>query len=571
MAKPPAAETTTTITVAEPSDLTALRVVVVHGAGTKVVPVAPGVPVVIGRAHPADIVVPDDGSLSRRHARLVAFEGGRATVEDLGSKNGTFVDDTRITKADLGVGAVARLGHGTTVLVKVAVTPARVDAFDTFERWLEEELVRSRTFGRAMTLLAVRVPRDGNEDGLVRAITGLLRPVDRAGLHHRTCVLVGLPETDEAAARDLVERLARVAPHVTCATFPRDATTADGLVARALGEREAPGPARQAAPGSKAMIALMAETLRIAKSRIPVLVRGETGAGKEVIARTLHEASPRRTARFLPLNCGAFTKSLLEAQLFGYERGAFTGANKTTKGAFELADGGTLFLDEVGELSPEAQAALLRVLETKKLVRVGGDEEIAVDVRIVTATHRDLEAMAAEGTFREDLLYRLDGTTLHVPPLRERPEDVEALAVQFIAEACEGDGVPRKTLSLGAMHVLLSYAFPGNVRELRNAMVRAVVVAEGPTIEAQDLPGKMRVSTAASAPAAPLADAAPPSAPGDFRERVREELQRFETKMITLALARAGGNQTLAARELNLPLRTLTHKIRELGIKKTFG
>jgi two-component system, NtrC family, response regulator AtoC len=565
-------ETTTTVTTG-PLDMTALRVVVVHGDGTKVVPVVAGVPIVIGRAHPSDIVVPSDASLSRQHARLVAFEGGRASIEDLDSKNGTFVDDARITKCDLEPGAVCRLGHGTTVLVKLATHTFEVDGYDAFERWLEEELVRSRTFGRPLALLAVRLPRKDHAHSIVRAVTSVLRPVDRAGMHAPTRVLVGLPETDAAAAAAVVERLARVATTVSLATFPKDATTVDGLVAHLLGEREQASTPRPAVPGSRAMVELMAETLRIAKSRIPVLVRGETGAGKEVVARTIHDTSPRKAGRFLPLNCGAFTKSLLEAQLFGYERGAFTGANKTTKGAFELADGGTLFLDEVGELSAEAQAALLRVLETKKLVRVGGDEEIAVDVRIVTATHRDLESMAREGTFREDLLYRLDGTTLHVPPLRERPEDVEALALQFITEACANDDVPQKSLSLGAMEALLSYSFPGNVRELRNAMVRAVVIAEGATIEARDLPAKMRTSPPTVSAPPPAATDGPALAgeTGDYRERVREELQRFETRVITAALTKAGGNQTAAARELNLPLRTLTHKIRELGIKKSFG
>jgi transcriptional regulator with GAF, ATPase, and Fis domain len=393
-------------------------------------------------------------------------------------------------------------------------------------------------------------------------------PFLRAAEHHKGLVLLGLARGSDKEAARAVATLGRDRL-VGSASFPDDAATADALVAKGLGDRgDGKSPTTSRSP---VMLALMNEARRVAASRLPVLVRGETGAGKEVVARAIHDASPRREARFLALNCGAFAKSLLEAQLFGHERGAFTGANKTTKGAFELADGGTLFLDEVGELSPEAQAALLRVLETKRLVRIGGDEEITVDVRVVTATHRDLEAMARDGAFREDLLYRLDGATLSIPPLRERPEDVEALATRFVAEACATDGLPQRALSLDTLAVLLEYPFPGNVRELRNAMTRAAVVAEGATIEPRDLPEKMRRSSTAPRPAGSPHEPADAPAAGDYKERVRAELQRIETRMITEALANAQGNQTVAARALNLPLRTLTHKIRELGIKKTFG
>lgn len=557
---------TTTVTPEDPFEATALRLVLVHGETTKTMPIAKGARVVVGRSHPADVVVPSDTSLSRRHVSLVVSEDGTLTLEDLGSKNGTFVDGKKVVRAELPLGAAARLGHGTSVLVQRASGSPLLVGYDDLVRWLEAEIARARAGGGRVSLMAWRAEK-GRENDVARAARTVLGPLVRAAEHHKGLVLLGLAQVSERDTARLVTKLGRDGL-AGSATFPGDVTTADALVAKALGAESAGAPLT--ASRSPAMLALMSEARRVAASRLPVLVRGETGAGKEVVARAIHDASPRREARFLALNCGAFTKSLLEAQLFGHERGAFTGANKTAKGAFELADGGTLFLDEVGELSPEAQAALLRVLETKRLVRVGGDEEIAVDVRVVTATHRDLELMARDGTFREDLLYRLDGATLAVPPLRERPEDVEALATRFVAEACVSDGLPEKALALDTIGVLLAYPFPGNVRELKNAMMRAAVVAEGPTIEPRDLPEKMRRSSTAARPSAAESDV-PDGAPGDYRDRVRAELQRIETKMITEALARAQGNQTVAARALNLPLRTLTHKIRELGIKKTFG
>lgn len=559
---------TTTVTPEDPFEAAALRLVLVHGDTTKAMPVAIGAPVVVGRAHPADVVVPSDTSLSRRHVSLVVSEDGTMALEDLGSKNGTFVDGKRVARAELPLGAAARLGHGTSVLVQRAAHSPPLASYDDLVRWLEAEMSRARGDGGRVSLLAWRAER-GREIDVARAARAALGPLVRAAEHHKGLVLLGLTRVSERETARLVTKLGRDGLAGSAAS-PEDATTAEALVAKALGEKGSTTPL--AASRSPAMLALMAEARRVAASRLPVLVRGETGAGKEVVARAIHDVSPRREARFLALNCGAFTKSLLEAQLFGHERGAFTGANKTAKGAFELADGGTLFLDEVGELSPEAQAALLRVLETKRLVRVGGDEEITVDVRVVTATHRDLELMARDGTFREDLLYRLDGATLAVPPLRERPEDVEALATRFVAEACASDGLPEKALGLDTIGVLLAYPFPGNVRELKNAMMRAAVVAEGPTIEPRDLPEKMRKASTAPRPTAPpLEPETLAPAAGDYRERVRAELQRIETKMITEALAKAQGNQTVAARALNLPLRTLTHKIRELGIKKSFG
>ena len=226
-----------------------------------------------------------------------------------------------------------------------------------------------------------------------------------------------------------------------------------------------------------------------------------------------------------------------------------------------------MFLDEIGELSLTAQAALLRVLETKKLTRIGGDREIDVDVRVVAATHRDLEAMCDAGGFRRDLLYRLNAVVLDLPPLRERVEEIEPLVAALLAEANTSSGRAVRGLSPEALELVRRYPWPGNVRELKNAIERAVVIARGDLVTEADLPARVReaagrVSNAPEEGAGEL---------GDFKERVRQQTQKLETEMIVEALRRTNGNQTEAAKLLNMPVRTFTHKMKELGIKKTFG
>jgi DNA-binding NtrC family response regulator len=302
---------------------------------------------------------------------------------------------------------------------------------------------------------------------------------------------------------------------------------------------------------------------RVAVSELPVLVIGETGSGKELVARALHERSPRANEALRAVNCGALPQNLLESELFGHERGAFTGADAEHPGLFEQAHGGTLLLDEVGELSPSAQAALLRVLETRRVKRVGGVEERAVDVRLVAATHRDLHAEVARGAFRQDLLYRLDGMTLSVPPLRERVEEILPLALRFLAEAQRNAASPVREIDADARRCLQDYAWPGNVRELRNVIERASVLSQGVAIGVVDLPERL-----CGAPSTIAAPSQPPEAEGGaaFKERVR----RYEVELIVDALRRAEGNQTAAARLLEMPLRTLVHKLKSYGIKKRF-
>jgi transcriptional regulator with PAS, ATPase and Fis domain len=307
-----------------------------------------------------------------------------------------------------------------------------------------------------------------------------------------------------------------------------------------------------------AMRALYEQAARAARATISVLVLGETGAGKEVLAQAIHRASPRARQPFIALNCAALSESLLEAELFGHERGAFTGATHAREGLFEAADGGTVFLDEVGELPPSTQVKLLRVIEEKKVMRVGARAAKAVDVRFVSATNRDLEAEVEAGTFRADLFFRLNGIALTIPPLRARRGEIEELARTFIARASAEMGrtdVP--SLSNEARDLLLRHAWPGNVRELRNAMERAVVLCSGTTLLPEHLPPRLTEPTVA-----------PPAGSTGAIGSLRDHVSSAERQRVLDVLQRCGGNQTLAASELGVSRRTLVSRLSEWGMTR---
>ncbi len=309
-------------------------------------------------------------------------------------------------------------------------------------------------------------------------------------------------------------------------------------------EKEAEFPADVVAE-SPAMRQVLILAEQVARQPTTVLITGESGTGKEVVARHIHRRSPRAEAPFVAVNCAALTESLLESELFGHEKGAFTGAVQSRPGRFELAHGGTLFLDEVGETSLALQTKLLRVLQEQQFERVGGTRTLAVDVRVVAATNRDLRQAIAERTFREDLFYRLNVFPIHLPPLRERREDILPLAEQFLRRLAARMGQPPRVLSDEARAALLAYDWPGNVRELQNAMERALIVASGESIRPEDLP----VSAGRFVPPSP-----------------RPSLAEIEKQAILQTLERCGGDRRRTAEALGISLRTLQYRLKEYGL-----
>jgi two-component system nitrogen regulation response regulator NtrX len=322
---------------------------------------------------------------------------------------------------------------------------------------------------------------------------------------------------------------------------------------------------------SEALARLSKEIERVAPTTGKVLITGENGSGKELVARAIHLGSRRADAAFVKLNCAAIPKDLIESELFGYERGAFTGAVQAKKGKLEMADGGTLFLDEIGDLSLDAQAKLLRAIETGEVERVGGTKTSTVDVRLVSATHKDLASAVRAGAFREDLYFRLNVLPLHVPPLRERREDIPLLAQHFLHTFAEAEGLADKELTPEASALLEGYSWPGNVRELRNLMERAVILVPGPLVHDRDIADWL-VPVTRSAPAGAGAAAADtgegdedgPAEPGTLRE----ELERREAEAIVKVLEAARWNVTQAAAQLGVDRTNLHRKMRKYGIRR---
>jgi len=299
---------------------------------------------------------------------------------------------------------------------------------------------------------------------------------------------------------------------------------------------------------------------KVAETDLSVLVRGESGTGKELVAQALHQRSTRRTRPFIAVNCAAISKELVESELFGHEKGAFTGADARRVGKFEAADGGTIFLDEIGDMAAETQAKVLRVLEERRFERVGGQNEIEVDVRVVAATHRDLEAEVAAGRFREDLYYRLKVVQVSIPPLRERLEDVPALAERFLNQVAERLGRERKNISEAALGELARGGWRGNLRELRNVIEQASVLASGQVIGPDDL----KVDGVEMAPAGTPATVDTEVA---FRDAKKNAVEDFERNYLIKALRENSGNVSRTAEAIGMVRQSLQQKIRELGLR----
>jgi DNA-binding NtrC family response regulator len=324
---------------------------------------------------------------------------------------------------------------------------------------------------------------------------------------------------------------------------------------------------------SEKMLAVFDLITQVAPSRSTVLIYGESGTGKELIAKAIHSASTRADKAFIPVNTGSIPVDLLESQLFGHVRGAFTSAVASKKGLFEVADQGTIFFDEISTISPETQAKLLRVIQEREFMRLGGTDTIKVDVRILTASNEDLAKLVREGRFRDDLYHRLNVISVQLPPLRDRKEDIPLLIDRFLEQFCHENGKPPRQFSHGAMKLLMDYDWPGNVRELENVVERAVVLSTQEGLDIDLLPESVRTREIVKGVRLQLAEFLPPL-PGEVGARTTapapslfEILEEVERRIIVDMLERTNWNQTEAAERFQIPLSTLNQKIKRLGIE----
>jgi DNA-binding NtrC family response regulator/pSer/pThr/pTyr-binding forkhead associated (FHA) protein len=540
---------------------------VIHVEGEdrgRVIDLPDGVDVTFGRSRGATVHVESE-KVSRMHAKI-SRKGDELTVEDLGSRNGTRVNGEKIEgPVRITAGDEVQIGSIVAVVGMTSGLRRASPLADDFrgEARLVAEVDRAMRYHRPLTIGLIRTANDAVIDAMARS----LRPMDLMAEDAGDDYLVILPELDPTEGAAAMERLldfARgagvVAKHAT-AHCPEDGTTVEALIGSVRAALRTGRSPREAAPAranepivlDPAMKRVFTLVERIADSAMTVLILGETGVGKEGVAEAIHHKSARRDKPLIKLNCAALPETLLESELFGYEKGAFTGADKRKVGFFEAADGGTLFLDEIGEMPLALQAKLLRVLERKMITRVGGTAEISTDVRVLAATHRDLEGEVRTGRFRQDLLYRIGGFTIVVPPLRDRGTEILPLAEHFARMTATEQGRPPPTLGEDAREALTSYSWPGNVRELKNAIERALVLA-GDSISLQDLPEKLRDAGHRMRPVAQSAD-------------MRGHLAEVERAAIVTALEAEDQNQTRAARRLGLSRRALIYKMEKYGLK----
>jgi transcriptional regulator with GAF, ATPase, and Fis domain len=543
----------------------------------------------IGRADNAYIRI-EDAQVSRKHATLVISRSG-IRIRDLGSINGTRVREQRVEPgktADLQPGDVIDIGN-TMLIVQYGATtvrPKHLWGHGVFEGRLEDECARAQREGASFAVVRLHV--DGDAAPAEEVLAVALRPGDPIASYgpgeYELLLSSVTPEQADELTRQLIAQLAQKGAHgrVGIACFPRDGRTAEALVQKsgdAVRGRDllAEDPATAAIViEDGAMQRLHRLVERVAAGTISVLLLGETGVGKEVFAETIHRRSPRATKPFLRLNCAALAESLLESELFGHERGAFTGAVAQKDGLLETADGGTVFLDEIGELPLSTQVKLLRVIEERRVQRVGGTRPREIDVRFIAATNRDLEGDVQRGRFRQDLFFRLNGISLMIPPLRDRVGEIEALGRAFIRQAWQASGArsAEPTLEPAALELLERYSWPGNIRELRNVIERAVLLAAGGPITPSLLPtekmGTMLVPSPDSGkfPAITVYGLTGSEAPRERKPNLKSEIEAFEKQRILDALERCGGNQTKAARRLGMSRRTLVSRLEEYGLPR---
>jgi two-component system, NtrC family, response regulator AtoC len=534
----------------------------------------------IGRGEDADIRIVD-ALASRTHATLHIDDA--LAIEDLDSANGTRLRDQRVpAKVRLPVAPGDSIMIGATLLVvqrgAPPFRPRRLWPHGYFETRLIEACAQAEKARGTFAVIRLHLGDSERRESGEKLLVDALRPGDLLASYGPNEYEILLVDSDresaEALSSQMVDDLRKqgFAARAGLAFFPVDGTSPQALVSRACHLVLQSSPAKPpevaaTAEGSAivlenpAMRDLYALAERAARGTINVLIAGETGVGKEILAETVHRFSPRKAGPFVCLNCAALSDNLLESELFGYEKGAFTGAVQPKAGLLEAASSGTLFLDEIGEMSLVLQAKVLRAIETKQVLRVGATKPRAVDVRFVAATNRDLEEEIAGRRFREDLYFRLNGITLTIPPLRERTDEIPALAQLFLDAGARQLGETAPAIAPEAMAELCAYTWPGNIRELRNTLERALLLASGGTVTPEHLPlEKMRrLTRAASAPAAVQTKG--PS----------QNMREIEKQAIIDALVRCGGNQTRAAELLGMPRRTFCKRLAEYDIPRPHG
>ena len=463
--------------------------------------------------------------------------------------------------------------------------PRRILPHGYFELRLEEECNRAARYHSSFALLRIVCDPSCPSAAIEEILASSIRLVDVVAVGGPSDYEVMLVDTPPEDLKLVVSRLeTQLAerggkPRIGMAIYPRDGRSADELLSHANGELAPRMPATEAAPAPGAMQDLYSMVERIAWSDISVLIFGETGVGKERLAEAVHKNSRRASMPFLRLNCAALTETLLESELFGHEKGSFTGAQSAKAGLLESANGGTVFLDEVGDMPMTTQVKLLRVIEERKVRRVGALKPLPIDVRFVAATNRDLELEVQRGSFRKDLFFRLNGISFVIPPLRERVGEIEGLARGLISEACQRMGRAQEPeLSPEVLALLQQYPWPGNIRELRNAIERAVLLCTGERLELPHLPAEKMSShfaarRTAHAAAAPPGLAPLPPPPGLrgaplLPLELREQLAQAERQRIVEALSRCAGNQTEAAQALGISRRTLVKRLAAFNIPR---
>jgi len=570
-------EPTLSVLSEPPSD--AARLLIIDGASSQIVGLPGTGTVTIGRAPECEVRL-TDAACSRRHAWLHA-EDGTLTLEDLGSHNGTRVNGQRVTgryplTSDdvIGIGPIKLVIYAQhrarrAVLLEPAALRGR----------LVQEVERAVSYERPLCIAVVSAEPSARI--IASAVIDTLRVVDVIGVLDDRHLVVLMPELGPEAARAAGERflgaISRNEVSVGLAVCPDDACTSEALIAAARGAAARGGGVHDAAEcvqrveltGSTALVADAAMVQiydllrRLAASELSILISGETGVGKENVAQALHQWSPRAGRPFVAINCASLPEALVESELFGHERGAFTNAVSAKAGHLEAADGGTVFFDEIGELPLAAQAKLLRALESRRILRIGGRKELAIDVRVVAATNRKLEVEVKEGRFREDLFFRLTAAKVVIPPLRERPRELALLARYFMDRACAVADRAAPELSSATLAALARHRWAGNVRELKNEMEYVAATASELVVE----PWHLSERIAAAAPYPTVVPRTPRAAEREARFRpINDELRDLERRRMREALVAAGGVQKKAAELIGMPLRTFTLKYKQYGL-----